>query len=282
MKKHKFKNVIIIGAPRSGTNMLRDVLCSIEGFDTWPCDEINFIWRHGNIKSQSDELRTDQANDYVKKFIRDKFCRLQKKKNSKVIVEKTCANSLRVPFVNEIIPDAKFIYIKRDMLDVVGSAKHRWKAPINLIYLLKKAQFVPIFDLPYYASKFILSRIHRFFSNEKRVAFWGPSIENMHYYLKKYSLIEICALQWSRCVTNSERDFKNLGANRVFSLKYEEFVNDPSAITKKIIEFIGEDIPIAELENAVRNVSARSVGKGKNELTENEKKLALDVINRKK
>ena len=29
------------------------------------------------------------------------------------------------------------------------------------------------------------------------------------------------------------------------------------------------------------NVSARSVGKGKNELTENEKKLALDVINRK-
>ena len=61
-----------------------------------------------------------------------------KKKNSKVIVEKTCANSLRVPFVNEIIPDAKFIYIKRDMLDVVGSAKHRWKAPINLIYLLKK------------------------------------------------------------------------------------------------------------------------------------------------
>ena len=95
-------------------------------------------------------------------------------------------------------------------------------------------------------------------------------------------MIEICALQWSRCVTNSERDFKNLGANRVFSLKYEEFVNDPSAITKKIIEFIGEDIPIAELENAVRNVSARSVGKGKNELTENEKKLALDVINRKK
>ena len=122
-----------------------------------------------------------------------------KKKNSKVIVEKTCANSLRVPFVNEIIPDAKFIYIKRDMLDVVGSAKHRWKAPINLIYLLKKAQFVPIFDLPYYASKFILSRIHRFFSNEKELLS-GAFHREHALLLKKYSLIEICALQWSRCV----------------------------------------------------------------------------------
>ena len=171
MKKHKFKNVIIIGAPRSGTNMLRDVLCSIEGFDTWPCDEINFIWRHGNIKSQSDELRTDQANDYVKKFIRDKFCRLQKKKNSKVIVEKTCANSLRVPFVNEIIPDAKFIYIKRDMLDVVGSAKHRWKAPIS--YLFTKKHNLCLFLICHIMHLSLSYQEFIFFSNEKELLSGG-------------------------------------------------------------------------------------------------------------
>ena len=42
------RDVVIIGAPRSGTNMLRDVLTSLPGFATWPCDEINLIWRHGN------------------------------------------------------------------------------------------------------------------------------------------------------------------------------------------------------------------------------------------
>ena len=33
--------VVIIGAPRSGTNMLRDVLVGVGGYATWPCDEIN-------------------------------------------------------------------------------------------------------------------------------------------------------------------------------------------------------------------------------------------------
>ena len=37
------KPVVIIGAPRSGTNMLRDVLCDWPGVVTWPCDEINLI-----------------------------------------------------------------------------------------------------------------------------------------------------------------------------------------------------------------------------------------------
>ena len=40
--------VVIIGAARSGTNMLRDVLVKLPGVGTWPCDEINYIWRHGN------------------------------------------------------------------------------------------------------------------------------------------------------------------------------------------------------------------------------------------
>ena len=38
--------VIIIGAGRSGTNMLRDLLAQLPQFSTWPCDEINYIWRH--------------------------------------------------------------------------------------------------------------------------------------------------------------------------------------------------------------------------------------------
>ena len=277
--KNNFQTVIIIGAPRSGTNMLRDVLCSIEGIDTWPCDEINYIWRHGNIKFESDEFTREQANDYVKKYIRDQFYKFQQKKNSRVVVEKTTANSLRVQFVNEIFPNAKFIYIKRDMFDVIGSAKHRWKASLDINYLMKKARFVPILDMPYYAIRYILSRIHRIFSKEKRVAFWGPIFKDMQHYLKKYSLTEICAVQWLRCVNKSEKDFKSLDSNRIFSLKYEEFVNDPFSTTKKIIKFIEDDVSLSEINKAVQNVSAKSIGKGANELTKNEKKRVLELIN---
>ena len=48
--------LVIIGAGRSGTNMLRDVLCRMPGLGTWPCDEINYIWRHGNRAHPDDEF----------------------------------------------------------------------------------------------------------------------------------------------------------------------------------------------------------------------------------
>ena len=51
------QDVIIIGAPRSGTNMLRDALTALPDCGTWPCDEINYVWRHGNVGFPSDEFR---------------------------------------------------------------------------------------------------------------------------------------------------------------------------------------------------------------------------------
>jgi len=42
--------VIIIGAPRSGTNIIRDVIVTNNNFTTWPCDEINYVWRYKNLE----------------------------------------------------------------------------------------------------------------------------------------------------------------------------------------------------------------------------------------
>ncbi|MDN5869897.1 MAG: sulfotransferase [Nitrococcus sp.] len=36
-----YQPVVIIGAPSSGTNMLRDVLTPIPDVPTWPCENIN-------------------------------------------------------------------------------------------------------------------------------------------------------------------------------------------------------------------------------------------------
>jgi hypothetical protein len=41
-------------APCSGANMLRDVLTLLPGVATWPCDEINYTWRHGKDKKDRD------------------------------------------------------------------------------------------------------------------------------------------------------------------------------------------------------------------------------------
>ena len=73
LKMSSTKNIIIIGAPRSGTNMLRDVLTSINGIETWPCDEINYVWRHGNVFYPSDEIPVENASPAVKRYIQKSF-----------------------------------------------------------------------------------------------------------------------------------------------------------------------------------------------------------------
>src|SRR5687767_12207692 len=90
-----FRPIVIIGAPRSGTNMLRDALTSCDCAATWPCDEINAIWRHHNARFPSDELQPAQATHSVKRYVRNAFKRLAHRTGAHLIVEKTCANSLR-------------------------------------------------------------------------------------------------------------------------------------------------------------------------------------------
>jgi len=87
--------VIIIGAGRSGTNMLRDMLTSLPDFATWDCDEINPIWRHGNIGWPNDEIPPENATTKVDDYIRRAFTSIWKaKKQPGYVVEKTCANSV--------------------------------------------------------------------------------------------------------------------------------------------------------------------------------------------
>jgi len=270
MNKLNFTPLIIVGAPRSGTNMLRDVLCQLDGINTWPCDEINYIWRHGNVRSASDEFSKSMARPQVKSYIRNKFIRFAFKQNSDFVVEKTCATSLRVPFVEEILPEAKYIFLVRDGLDVVGSARLRWRASLDLGYILKKVQFIPASDIPFYGLRYVANRIYKFLSRKKRLFYWGPQFSGLEEALEKYSLEEVCALQWQACVEGAEKAFLVMPEDKVMRVRYEDFVCQPENELNRILKFIGKDIEAEKVVNGVKNVSDRSIGKGRKALGDRE------------
>ena len=258
--------IIIIGAARSGTNMLRDIITQLPGFGTWPCDEINYIWRHGNARYPNDEFSVEQASGSVKKFIRRAFARVARKQGLKYVVEKTCANSLRVAFVEKVFPDAKFIFIVRDGRDVVTSAMKRWRAPLDIPYVVRKARYVPITDGPYYATQYLARQIYRIFSKEKRVSSWGPRFEGMEEMLKIKSLPEICGVQWAHSVQLATKAFGSMKSKKVLRIKYEDFVSSPVNQLKLIAEFLGVDLKDRQARHLVSSVSDSSVGKWKNDL----------------
>lgn len=270
--------VFIIGAPRSGTNMLRDVITSFDGGVTWPCDEINYILRHGNVRFKSDEFPPELARKPVKKYLRRVFEDYSREKNASFLVEKTCANSLRVLFLNEVFPQAKFIFIYRDGVDATGSAKLRWTAKLDLRYIFEKVRFVPLVDLPYYGIRYLGARLHRFFSKEGRLAFWGPALNDMQSIVKNNTLNEVCAIQWQQCVEKSEEGLSKIEPERVHRLSYEGFVNAPGHELGKILEFVGIKANAGEIELATGGVSNKSLGKGRASLGESEVKKLETLV----
>lgn len=272
MVRKKFEPVVIIGAPRSGTNMLRDVLTGFDDICTWPCDEINYIWRHGNVQYPSDELPARLATPVIKQYIRKKFAAISREYKSRIVIEKTCANSLRVDFVNEVLPDARYIYIHRDGIDATGSAKLRWTAKLDIPYILEKVRFVPKLDLPFYAFRYFWARIYRFFSQESRLAFWGPALDNMPDILENHTLNEVCALQWQKCVDKAENELTKLSEDKVVRVKYEDFVTNPRDELNKILSFLNYESNESDIGSAVNGVSNKSLGKGRKALGEDDVK----------
>jgi len=259
--------LIIIGAPRSGTNMLRDVLCRAPGSGTWPCDEINYIWRHGNRNQPTDEFTPQMADGRVAGFIRGAFARIASGRHWRRVVEKTCANSLRFGFVDRIFPEARYVFIHRDGRDAVPSIMKRWQAPLDVPYVLKKARFVPPADVPYYAARYFANRLHRIFSRKKSLSAWGPRFSGMDGMLRSRPLVEVCAEQWARCVESSLDQMASVPAGRVLRVQYERFIRDPVAGVRELADYLGIRLTGTEVEGMARDVRLNHVGKWKKELS---------------
>jgi hypothetical protein len=255
-------DVVIVGAPRSGTNMLRDVLTSIPGVTTWPCDEINLIWRHGNRGVASDELASDLARPEVAAYIRRRFDQVRRA-DAPHVVEKTCANSLRMGFVRAVLPDAKYVLITRDGVDAAASAMARWNAPFDLGYTAAKARFVPLSDVLPYGARFVAGRLRRRAraGGEQVAGWWGPRPADYRALMADHPLDEVCALQWQRCVDASHRDLQGLPDDQLLHVTYEDFVRAPHRHVAELGDFLG--IAGAADSARIEGVSAASIGRGR-------------------
>jgi hypothetical protein len=258
--------VVIIGAARSGTNMLRDVLCRMPRVHTWPCDEIPYIWRHGNRNHPDDEFTAEMARPSVRAYIRGQFRKIAGI-DASMVVEKTCANSLRLGFVASVVPEARFVIIVRHGPDAVASAMKRWTAGFGWRYSLAKARFVPPADLPIYAARYLGNRLRRLLSSERRLRTWGPIFHGMRQLPVDIALADLAAMQWRRCIERTEEDLKRMTPDRFHRLAYEDFVRDPRDRLAALLSFLEMPAKDRQIEVAVSHVRRSSVGKSSRTLS---------------
>jgi hypothetical protein len=269
--------IILLGAARSGTKMLRAAIAAHPRISAIPHD-INFIWKYGNFALPHDELEPRHLQSGSRRYIQRFFAGFQAPLPGSVVVEKTVSNTLRIPFVRAVFPDCRFIHILRDGRDVSASARRMWQAPLDWQSALEKVRLFPLRGLPSYARQYLQSYLIRTLSAEKRMSSWGPRFAGIDEKARSQPLLETCGEQWRRCVEAAFSGLKDVPGKDVLQLRYEEFVDEPLRGMQQIISFLG--LPMtAEVERHARNmVSTKNVDKWKKEVAPGELEGLLDAI----
>ena len=232
--------VILIGAARSGTKLLRDLIATHPAAAAVPYD-VNYIWRLGNEDLSHDELPVGPLTPALQARLRRKLAQATARKTP-YFVEKTVGNCLRVPFVYAVFPEARIIHLVRDGLDVVESVYRQWLAPPDWSYVARKALSYPLRDAFGYAGGYavdLLSKVIRPQSRGHQV--WGPRYNGIDEDMARRALMEVCAIQWARCVALATAALAQLPSNQVFTVRYEHFVLDPLNHLQQIAAFAGFD-----------------------------------------
>lgn len=254
MSKLLFEPIIIIGAARSGTKILRDTIASHPLISSIDYD-INFIWKKYNEVIGHDALVKDHANALIIKFVHDYFN--SKLRGNKYIVEKTVSNSLRIPFTKKVFPNAKFVYLIRDGRDVVESVLRQWGSAPDKLYLFKKMLSVPVIHIfPYlvnYGKEVFLMKSGLSPTSDY---VWGVKYEGYQSDLQNLSLIEFCAKQWICGVEHMRLNEKSLG-NRVITIHYEDFVENSDKELLRISEYLN----VSDSEFRIPKMNTSNIGK---------------------
>lgn len=227
------KYVVVIGAARSGTKFVRQLIGSSASCRVVPYD-VNFVWRTGNLSKAHDALAASECNEKTARQIQRKLQKLSNWRSgddAPFIVEKTVSNCLRVPFIERALDDVQYIHLIRDGRDVVESSFRQWNEPPQLRYLLRKFRSLPLSDVGY-AVWYAKNVARGILSRGKGVGVWGVRYPGVEQDVQAQSLLEVCARQWETCVSNALADLQQVPAERCLSIRYEDLVRDDQQVDR--------------------------------------------------
>lgn len=269
--------ILIVGAGRSGTKLLRRLVSSHPEVEAFP-REINYIWRHGNADHPDDELTPAHARPEVVGYIRKRFARFREWNGAERICEKTCANALRVDFVRCVFPRAIVVHLVRDGRAVAESARRRWTATPPLSYLLEKARWIPVTDLPFYVFRYLKFQLSRGPGGVKQQSSWGARFSGIDRAVSELPLLDVCALQWQACVRAVEDSFARMPDDLKVTVRYRDLVTSPAETTRRLFSNLGLDWQVETREYVEREVRPQHLDKWRERLSSAEVERLRELI----
>ncbi len=269
--------IVILGAARSGTKMLRAAIAADPRVAEVPHD-INHIWKYGNYSCPHDELAPELLTPGIARFIRGYLAGFTSKGAAR-IVEKTVSNTLRVPFVCGVLPDCVFVHLVRDGRDVAASARSKWSEPMQWGRLFRKVRSLPLRGVGTYGWDYYLrTRLTGIARGDRSTPIWGPRFDGIEQAVGRLPLIETCGLQWKRSVDSARSGLSSLPADRRLTISYEELVRHPVQTMARVMDFVGLAMGRETEAFAQTQIVSGNIGKWRRDITETELPGLLEAI----
>lgn len=278
---------ILLGTARSGTTFL-GMSALTRANDLYVWGEPNHVWMHGHAYQSHDELSASDATESIKRYIRGRFKAQLGESGAAVLLEKTPANCLRLPFIREVFPEAKYIHLLRDGRSAVHSAMKEWRgqggdardsqelrngnaaarigkgAKAYLKLRERVHDLRDIFELPAYAPRFGRFVLRNCFPGKELL--WGPRFKGIQAYHRQHGLAETCAEQWRRQVVGIEEHKQAVPSECVYDLRFENLMSDPRSELAKLLNWMQVDMDEAVLQSIVDSVDLRPESERKDPL----------------
>lgn len=252
--------IIILGAARSGTTLLGDILAHHPDVAYWV--EPKYVWRYGNPTARTDQRRAEEATPAVKRYIRSKFTSFVARREGDRFMEKTPTNCFRVPFIQEVFPDARFVHLIRDGRDVAFSARKKWTSPPKKEALWRRLTTleIPLRDAPFYAVDFLRDVIGRQLRPDQGYL-WGPHVEGLRAIRGRHGVLYACAVQWKESVRAALDGLAAVPPSQQCVVRFESLVTEPRDDLGRLLRFLGLPRDDAVIAHAVETVDAAAAAR---------------------
>ncbi len=211
--------MLVLGCPRSGTSALLECLLR--------SDELRSVQSEGHILWDefhhprdrgwdSDTLRAADVTEREREYV-DLAIRLFT--SGRRFVDKTPESCLRIEYLDELFPDAVFVFLRRRAADNVSSLMEAWRARPRFV---KYALPEPLTGL-----------------GELDGALWSLVLVPGWRELRDAPLEEVCAAQYAACNT-AVLDARERGdAARWIDIAYEDLVSSPVDEIRRVFDGLG-------------------------------------------
>lgn len=247
----------IVGAPRSGTTVLSNILNCHPKIRQW--FEPYFVWdRHFRL-APDDVRRPEQCAPKILEQITNDFYTYQNKLDCELVIDKSPRNSLKIPFILKIFPNARFIHIVRDGRDVTLSIYKEWefrkgifknqRNNSNYFHAVKilREWLDKQPTINYKARALWHETCWHVFQKAKHLhrlrwkgeIGWGPQFEGWEKIKNETSQLQFNAYQWRRCVQKIKEDWSLIPVENRLELRYETLISKSQETVTDIIRFLG-------------------------------------------